>query len=652
MVSLEAEILRAFAAGEFFPVFQPLVELRTGRLVGFEALARWRHKDLGDISPDGFIPLLEKNSLVDRLSFFILEQAFASPAFKDNALTLSINVSPRQLLYYQSSDRLQEAAARHSFPLSHLTVEITESALFDDLERAQIVAQDLKRLNCRLSLDDFGTGYSSLKHLQSLPFDELKVDKSFVHSMVEKRDSRKIVAAVLGLGQSLGLTTVAEGVETQPQADMLLWLGCDEVQGWLYSKPCTLDELPQVAKKSWPGASTRMPLDLGTDSITRPDVLTEQRLAQLYAFYEGVPVGLCFLDREMRYVSLNRRLSEINGVPASEHLGRSVAEIVPEVFQQVEPYIRRALQGEPVRSVEVTKPPQLGRPESQTILISYQPARDEAGEVLGVCAAVMDVTESRRTKEVLQETESHLQHLMRLSPHVPWVLNSNGEVIDTSHRWEDLTGQEEKASGGDGWMQMLHPDDVVPTHAAIQRTIQTGTPLDIEFRVHRPNGGWMRMRSRGAPRFGPDGEVTHVYGVAEEISSEQMPISELSICEFTLHSTLDAIPMAVVVANANKGAIDLVSAAAREIFGEAFQPGQSIVDGALSPLFAPDGNRLTAAQSPLGRTILNGESIESEELLVERPDGTRIPVSASARPILSESGQRLGGMMMLERLDA
>jgi PAS domain S-box-containing protein len=531
MVSLEAEILRAFGEGEFFAVFQPLVELRSGRLIGFEALARWRHKTLGDIAPDGFIPLLEKNGLVDRLSLFILEEALASPAFKDNTLTLSINMSPLQLLNYQSSERLQAAAGKNGFDLSRLTVEITESALFDDLERAQTVAYQLKQMNCKIALDDFGTGYSSLKHLQALPFDELKVDRSFVRSMTEKRDSRKIVAAVLGLGQSLGLTTVAEGVETQQQADMLLWLGCDVGQGWLFSKPCPIDELPGMAAMSWPGASVVMAMPLGADSITRPDVTPEQRLAQLQAFYEGVPVGLCFLDREMRYVSLNRRFSEISGVPAADHLGRTVAEVVPHVFPFVEPHIRRALQGEPVRGVEVTKPPRDGQPEPQTILLSYQPARDEAGEVLGVCVAVMDVTETRRTEEALKETESHYRHMMRLGPHIPWVLNARGEVIDAGPRWLDLTGQEEHEALGNGWLKMLHPDEVGPTQEAIQNTLRTGTPLDIEYRIQRPGGEWTSMRTRGAPRYGPAGDVTHVYGVVEEVESQTQTGRELKALE-------------------------------------------------------------------------------------------------------------------------
>jgi PAS domain S-box-containing protein len=424
------------------------------------------------------------------------------------------------LLNYQSYDCLQATAERNAFNLDRLTIEITESALFDDLERAQMVANELKRLNCRIALDDFGTGYSSLKHLQALAFDELKVDRSFVKSMTEQRESRKIVAAVLGLGQSLGLTTVAEGVETQHQADMLLWLGCDLGQGWLYGKPCPIDELPESATQSWLGASMVMPMPQGADSITRPDVTPEQRLAQLQAFYDGAPVGLCFLDREMRYVSLNRRLSEINGVPAQEHLGRTVEEVIPHVFPFVEPYIRRALEGEAVRGVELIKSPRDGQSEPQSILLSYQPARDEAGEVLGVCVAIMDLTESRRTEEALRGAADHYRQIMQLGAHVPWVLDAKGKLMTVSPLWADFTGQLKSKVLGDGWLNMLHPDDVGPTREAIRNTLRTGAPIDIEYRVRRPGGEWTKMRSRGAPRFGPAGEITHIYGVVEEAESQ------------------------------------------------------------------------------------------------------------------------------------
>ncbi len=206
-----------------------------------------------------------------------------------------------------------------------MVVEITETALADNLERARKIAEELKALGCKLALDDFGTGYSSLRHMQSLPFDELKVDSSFVRSMVHQRESRKIVAAVVGLGQSLGLTTVAEGVETQEQAEMLCWLGCDIGQGWLFGKPISAEDLP-AAISAPRQPIVRHPVFPGKSlSLGSLEGLPALRLAQLQAVYDGAPVGLGFLDRNLRYVNLNLQLAEMHGISAEEHLGQNGA---------------------------------------------------------------------------------------------------------------------------------------------------------------------------------------------------------------------------------------------------------------------------------------------------------------------------------------
>ena len=652
MISLEDEIRRAFDEDEFFPVFQPLVELRTGRLIGFEALARWRHRRLGELSPGDFIPILEKNQLIHELTFLILEKSFASPVFKDSSLTLAVNVSPVQLLGLDPFERLASVAAQGGFALDRLTIEITESALMDDLQRAQTVTRQLKELKCRLALDDFGTGYSSLRHLHELPFDELKVDQSFVSSMAEKRESRKIVAAVLGLGQSLGLTTVAEGVETQEQADMLLWLGCDVGQGWLFGKPVQLEELPRMASNIWRSGSISKSVLFTENSISRPDMLPEQRLAQLQAIYDAAPVGLCFLDRDMRYVSLNRRLSEINGVPAADHLGRTVAEVIPQMYPLVEPLIRRSLHGESVSGFEVTKPPAEGQTEGQTILLSYQPARDEAGEVLGVCVAIMDMTATRRTEEALRETEDHYRHMMHLGPHVPWVLDAKGELIEASPRWEEFTGQAVEEALGNGWLNRLHPADVAPTRVAIQKMLRAGMPIDIEYRICKPGQEWKWMRSRGSPRFGPGGKIIYVYGVVEEIHEREESSIEINAHQAAMHTTLDAMPYAIVLADASDCSIFMVNAAAQELFGEDFYPGQRIDQYSQLRFTCERGGLLRAEEFPLVRAAMHGESIDAMQMTYENRAGLRIPLRASSHPIFADNGQLIGGVAMMKRMDA
>lgn len=507
---------RAFEQDEFFPAFQPIVELRTGQLAGFEVLARWRCAQHHLIPPDEFISFLEKTGDIDRLTNIILKKAFAAPALPKSPLSISINLSPVQLLDYALPARIAAAAEQGQFQLEHLTLEITESALLDDLSRAKAVAKELKSLHCRLALDDFGTGYSSLRHLHALPFDELKVDRGFVASMTTSRESRKIVASVVGLGQSLGMLTVAEGVETAEQADMLLWMGCDMAQGWLYGKPVGSDELTPVIAMERRSAAVPAEATLNRQSLD-PEGPPGQRLAQLQAIYDGAPVGLCLLDRKMRYVSLNRRLAQMNGIPAEAHVGRTVREIIPRVFEVVEPFIRRALSGEAVSGVEIPKPPMEPNGPARTLLATYQPVRDEAGEVLGVSVAVMDVTEHKRMQHTLREVEDHYRTLVNVGSHVPWVLNTRGEVIETGRQWESITGQPLSEALGDGWLRALHPGDVVPTRKAIHSALKNGSIIDINYRVRQADGVFRWMRSRGAPRISTSGELLGFYGVVEDM---------------------------------------------------------------------------------------------------------------------------------------
>jgi PAS domain S-box-containing protein len=508
-----AGLQRALDHGEFYPAFQPIVELRTGQLTGFELLARWSYA-----TPDEFIPWIEASGLSSRLTQTLLDQAFASDPLVNSSLHLSVNLSPVQLQDPGIPAVVAACAEREKFALNRLTIEVTESALLKDLPSANAIAVELKELGCRLALDDFGTGYSSLLHLQSLPFDKLKVDRSFVSSMTEVRESRKIVAAVVGLGQSLGLVTVAEGIETAAQASMLLWLGCDLGQGWLYGKPAPAAEIPRMlATPAQIFASAMPPLAEG-NSIVGLESLPAQRLAQIQAIYDGAPVGLCFLDRRMRYVSLNRQLAEMNGAPVRSHLGKTVAEVIPHVFPLVEGFISRAMKGEPVLGVEVQKPAPEGK-EPQTLLLSYQPARDEAGEVLGVSVAVMDVTGLKRTEDALRESMMHFRHLLELGPHVPWVLNDKGEVIEASSRWEEFTGQPLAEAMGDGWLSLLHPDDIPAAQESIRNCLSRGESIDIHYRVRTISGAWLPMRSRGSPRFDSSGKIVGVYGVVEEVAS-------------------------------------------------------------------------------------------------------------------------------------
>ena len=652
MLLPEGDIHRAFEQDEFFPCFQPLVELRTCQIAGFEVLARWNHGKLGAIPPDVFIPQIERHGLINQLTQSMLEKAFAASPLLPAHMTLAINLSPMQLLDAGLPKKLEAASAKSGFSLKRLTLEITESALVDDLPLAMSVARDLKALGCRLALDDFGTGYSSLKHLNALPFDELKVDRSFVGSMTEKRDSRKIVAAVLGLGQSLGLMTAAEGVETQEQANMLFWLGCDIGQGWLYGRPAPAEDLPRIISEAQFNNSFAIVSPFDHDPGISLEAMPTQRFAQLQAIYDGAPVGLCFLDRKMRYVSLNKRLAELNGVPATAHIGRTVAEVIPHVAPVVEPFIQRALAGDAVDGVEFQRSVLVGGEEDRSLMASYHPVRDEAGEVVGVSVALMDISEFKRAEAALRESVSHYRHMVELSPHVPWVLDAKGEVTEASPRWENLTGQSLDDALGNGWLKVLHPDDVEPTREAIRNTLRNGDPIDVQYRVRRPGGEWIWLRSRGAPRFSPSEELVCIYGVVEEIHEQKQFSDELELCHIELRAAVNAVPEGILLVDSRDGCIVMVNVAATEIFGSIVFPGQKLSEYTRLPIIGSDGKPLKPNQFAIVRAALQGEPTEEMHVSFQKSDAVRIPLSVTGKPIHSHDGQLIGGLVIIRRLAA
>ena len=237
---LESGLRLAIPRQEIVPYFEQQVDLSTGRLHGFEVLARWEHPVRGLISPELFIPIAEETGMIAELSLSIMRQAFVTARDWDPSLSLSINISPWQLRDAWLAQKIIKVLTETGFPASRLEVEITESSLFENLALAQSIVGSLKNQGVRLALDDFGTGYSSLAHLRALPFDRIKIDKSFVLSLNENPDSAAIVNAIVGLGESLNLPITAEGVEDAAIEERLRAIGCAKAQGWYYGKPLSM----------------------------------------------------------------------------------------------------------------------------------------------------------------------------------------------------------------------------------------------------------------------------------------------------------------------------------------------------------------------------------------------------------------------------
>jgi diguanylate cyclase (GGDEF)-like protein len=228
--------------GQFIPYFEPQIDLLTGEIIGFEVLARWDHPLSGLIEPDRFIPVAEEHGLIGRLSEQVILAALVEAAGWDPTIKLSVNISPIQLTDSWLAQRIVRLLAEAGFPAERLVVEITESSLFADLDLARAIVTSLKNQGIKLALDDFGTGFSSLAHLRSLPFDVIKIDRSFVSTVSNDPESAAIVRAVTTLADALKVPVTVEGIEDAATHAAVAGFGCAVGQGWYFGKPMSGDQ--------------------------------------------------------------------------------------------------------------------------------------------------------------------------------------------------------------------------------------------------------------------------------------------------------------------------------------------------------------------------------------------------------------------------
>jgi len=254
--ALERDLSEAIAEDQLEAAYQPIVDLASNTVIGFEALARWNHPLRGPVSPETFVSVAEDSGQISALGETILRRACRDALNWPKETLLSVNVSPLQFRNRRLADIILKVLEEEGFPPSRLEIEITENALFDNPEAASEIITGLKAAGVRIALDDFGTGYSSLAHLRDLPFDKVKIDRSFVIKLQQNAEGARLVKAIIVMCQSLGLPTVAEGIEDETLREALVDEGCVLGQGYLFGRPAPNHMLIEQFAKTKPPLAT------------------------------------------------------------------------------------------------------------------------------------------------------------------------------------------------------------------------------------------------------------------------------------------------------------------------------------------------------------------------------------------------------------
>lgn len=463
--TLERRLRRAVADGRLQLLYQPVVDLSSGRMGGVEALARWHDAELGDVPPDEFIPVAEETGLVVELGRWVLdhacERAVRWSDGADGPPLMSVNVSPVQLREPSFVSDVQGALASSGLPADRLCLEITETAMVADVEDAAATLRRLRDLGVQLALDDFGTGHSSLTLLRRLPLHTVKIDRSLIRGVAAEAQEAVLVQLVVDAAHSLGLRVCAEGIETVDQAQQLVAMGCDTGQGWLFGRPAAAPE----PDRPWTVAGPVPPwLDTG---VTPPVALSGN----------DDLVVTAGRDRRVTYVSASAR--RILGLMPSELVGRPLHELLGL--------------GHGEGPVTLCLPHKEGG--RRWLRGVVQPLHDESGTVREVLCVLSDVTTAVLREKALADSEELFRSAFSGAP-IGIALNDfEGRLLRVNPALAELLGRSPSELLEMTIADITHPDDVladednraeartgrVTRHRVLKRYLHAdGRPIPVE----------------------------------------------------------------------------------------------------------------------------------------------------------------------------
>jgi diguanylate cyclase (GGDEF)-like protein/PAS domain S-box-containing protein len=527
-LKMEVDLYKAIKREELLLHYQPKLNLKTGNIVGVEALIRWNHPEQGMISPAAFIPIAEETGLIIPIGKWALYTACKQhKAWQEKGFSpvMAVNLSASQ---FTQSDFVQTIATilkETGLEPQYLELEITESMTVD-IERTISTLQQLKNLGVHISIDDFGTGFSSLNYLKQFPVDTLKIDQSFVRELHNNPNDETIVKTIISMAHNLNLNVVAEGIETKEQLVFLQQHLCDEGQGYFFSKPLPAHEIEKILQEVQQtlkeyGISQDMNERMWAEELVYK---AKKEMQDTVRLQQGMILKFKKINDRFIHTLCDGELLYRIGLVPSQVVGKALYDFLSnETATEKTKYYQKAWEGEDLVTYE-------NQVNGIHYLASLRPIK-RGGEVVEVIGSCVDITARKKAEEALQKSESKYRFIAENMTDLICLLDRNGQVLYTSPSHETVLGFSKKEFAGNKTWDKVHPEDVAFFLMKLDQIVKTKSPSQVEFRFLHANGNWILVECVGTPVIGEKGETEHIIMVGRDITEKRKAEERLSKSE-------------------------------------------------------------------------------------------------------------------------
>ncbi|WP_158555827.1 EAL domain-containing protein [Peribacillus glennii] len=513
-LTMEMDLHKAVERDELVLHYQPKVSLKSGKIVGAEALIRWFHPQIGMISPAEFIPIAEETGLILPIGEWALYTACRQVKEwmkKGLSIVISVNISTTQFVQSNFVTSIERILTETQVEPQCLEIEITES-VSADIEHTITTLHGLKKLGVRISIDDFGTGFSSLNYLKQFPVDTLKIDQSFIRELYKNPNDETIVKTIISMAHNLNLTVVAEGIETKEQLVFLQQYFCDEGQGYLISKPLSVGELQAAIDKvesivEQNGISQDKNERQWADEMLRK---AREDLNNTVRLQQGMILKYKKINNKFIHTLCDGELLYRMGFIPNEVIGKELSEFLPyEVAKEKTAFYERAWNGDERVTYE-------GEINGIHYLEVFSQIKS-GGKVVEVIGSCVDITERRKVEEALRQTEYHYRLISENVTDLVRIVDKDLKLQYISPSHEKVLGYTMEELTGKSIEDYVHPVDLPGLQKLREYMLTTGNAGHGQYRLLHKGGHWISMEIGLTPVSHDDGNIKHFVSVGRPL---------------------------------------------------------------------------------------------------------------------------------------